>query len=132
MGYICGIPIFLGAQGCISVKSRVENNVFCPAGLEEEFLFVGRLDNLAMSYLSLRALIDTVGGASALDDETAIKAVALFDHEEVGSASAQGVPQSSWSCNQTPSRSALLSVDSPSGYSLDRGEVPSEVGGVPV
>lgn len=66
--------------------------MFCPAGLEEEFVFVGRLDNLAMSYLSLRALIDTTCGATALDDETAIKAVALFDHEEVGSASAQGQP----------------------------------------
>ncbi|CAL8472061.1 g11603 [Coccomyxa elongata] len=59
-------------------------------GLEEEFVFVGRLDNLAMSYLSLRALIDTTCGADAMDDDTAIKAVALFDHEEVGSASAQG------------------------------------------
>ncbi|KAK9905851.1 hypothetical protein WJX75_007577 [Coccomyxa subellipsoidea] len=59
-------------------------------GLEDEFLFVGRLDNLAMSYLSLRALIDSTFGADALNDETAIKAVALFDHEEVGSASAQG------------------------------------------
>ena len=60
-------------------------------GLEDEFLFVGRLDNLAMSYLSLRALIDSTFGADALAEETAIKAVALFDHEEVGSASAQGL-----------------------------------------
>ncbi|EIE23587.1 peptidase M18, aminopeptidase I [Coccomyxa subellipsoidea C-169] len=59
-------------------------------GLEDEFLFVGRLDNLAMSYLSLRALIDSTFGTDALAEETAIKAVALFDHEEVGSASAQG------------------------------------------
>lgn len=51
---------------------------------------MGRLDNLAMSYLSLCALIDSTFGADALNDETAIKAVALFDHEEVGSASAQG------------------------------------------
>ena len=64
----------------------------CPAcaGLEEEFVFVGRLDNLGMSYLSLQALIDSTSHPDALADETAVRAVALFDHEEVGSASAQG------------------------------------------
>lgn len=46
-----------------------------------------------MSYLSLRALIDSTHGFDALADEVAVKAVALFDHEEVGSASAQGVRQ---------------------------------------
>lgn len=51
---------------------------------------MGRLDNLGMSYLSLQALIDSTSRDSALADETAVKAVALFDHEEVGSASAQG------------------------------------------
>ena len=60
------------------------------AGLEEEFVFVGRLDNLGMSYLSLQALIDSTSRPDALADETAVRAVALFDHEEVGSASAQG------------------------------------------
>ncbi len=61
------------------------------AGLEEEFVFVGRLDNLGMSYLSLQALIDSTSRPDALADETAVRAVALFDHEEVGSASAQGI-----------------------------------------
>ena len=60
------------------------------AGLEEEFVFVGRLDNLGMSYLSLQALIDSTSRQDALAEETAVRAVALFDHEEVGSASAQG------------------------------------------
>jgi aspartyl aminopeptidase len=59
------------------------------AGLADEFIFVGRLDNLAMSYLSLAALIDASSDAD-LAEETAVRAVALFDHEEVGSASAQG------------------------------------------
>ena len=64
-------------------------------GAEEEFVFVGRLDNLAMSYCATTALIDAFGkespgGEQRLNEETAVKAVALFDHEEVGSSSAQG------------------------------------------
>lgn len=64
-------------------------------GADEEFVFVGRLDNLAMSYCAATALIDAFGAGTLdsqgrLSRETAVKAVALFDHEEVGSSSAQG------------------------------------------
>ena len=51
---------------------------------------MGRLDNLAMSFCSLTALLDTYPTAEALANEPAVKAVALFDNEEVGSSSAQG------------------------------------------
>jgi len=62
-------------------------------GLEGEFIASGRLDNLAMSFCATQALVDAFGGdagAAALAAEPAVKAVALFDHEEVGSSSAQG------------------------------------------
>ncbi|DBB11140.1 TPA: hypothetical protein ACH3X3_006599 [Trebouxia sp. C0006] len=59
-------------------------------GIEDEFMFTGRLDNLGMSYCSLAALLDCYPTEGHLADESAIKAIALFDHEEVGSASAQG------------------------------------------
>ncbi|HWO20963.1 MAG TPA: M18 family aminopeptidase [Kofleriaceae bacterium] len=52
-------------------------------GQSQEFIFSARLDNLAMCHAALTAL------ASA-DPPDAIAAIALFDHEEVGSASAAG------------------------------------------
>ncbi|KAK3225117.1 hypothetical protein Dsin_004979 [Dipteronia sinensis] len=60
------------------------------AGIKKEFVYSGRLDNLCMSFCSLKALIDTTSSASNLEDETGVRMVALFDHEEVGSDSAQG------------------------------------------
>ncbi|KAK2971379.1 hypothetical protein RJ640_030345 [Escallonia rubra] len=60
------------------------------AGAMKEFVFSGRLDNLCMSFCSLKALIDATSSESSLEDETGVRMVALFDHEEVGSNSAQG------------------------------------------
>ena len=58
--------------------------------MDDEFLNVGRLDNLGMSFCALTALVDTFASPDSLQGEACIKAVALFDHEEVGSSSAQG------------------------------------------
>ncbi|CAM8929597.1 unnamed protein product [Rhodiola kirilowii] len=60
------------------------------AGAMKEFIFSGRLDNLCMTFCSLKALIESTSSASSLEDETGVRMVALFDHEEIGSNSAQG------------------------------------------
>ena len=55
-------------------------------GMHEEFVSGPRLDNLASSLIALDALIDSK--QPHLD--SGVSMVMLFDHEEVGSQSAQG------------------------------------------
>lgn len=62
----------------------------CVGGLNEELLFSSRLDNLEMSFCSTVGLINSVNSSSALDDEESLRLISLFDHEEIGSNTAQG------------------------------------------
>ena len=62
----------------------------CIGGLNEELLFSPRLDNLCMSFCSTMGLINSVSSPKALDDESSIRLIALFDNEEIGSNTAQG------------------------------------------
>ncbi|KAL4882750.1 peptidase M18 [Aspergillus karnatakaensis] len=62
----------------------------CLGGLLEEFIFSPRLDNLNSSYCATAGLIESVADESALNDESTIRLIALFDHEEIGSRTAQG------------------------------------------
>ena len=62
----------------------------CVGGLNEELIFSARLDNLEMSYCSAMALIGSVASSSSLEKESSIRLISLFDHEEIGSNTAQG------------------------------------------
>lgn len=62
----------------------------CVGGLNEELLFSSRLDNLEMSFCSTVGLINSVISSTSLDNEESIRLISLFDHEEIGSNTAQG------------------------------------------
>ncbi len=56
-------------------------------GLNGEFIFSARLDNLMMSFCALEGLLESQ--SSVAKDKT-IRVVGLFDNEEVGSLTAHG------------------------------------------
>ncbi|KAI4158889.1 MAG: hypothetical protein L6R39_000448 [Caloplaca ligustica] len=82
----------------------------CLGGLNDELIFSARLDNLGMSYCAVTSLINSLASPSALDNERCIRLIALFDHEEIGSRTAQGADS-----NLLPAIIRRLSVVGPSG-----------------
>lgn len=62
----------------------------CLGGINEEFIFSPRLDNLMMTYCATESIIKSVEDEDALEDDATIRLIALFDHEEIGSTTAQG------------------------------------------
>ncbi|KAF2476254.1 peptidase M18, aminopeptidase I [Lindgomyces ingoldianus] len=88
-------------------------------GLNNELIFSPRLDNLEMSYCSVEALINSLSSATSLNKDGTIRLIALFDHEEIGSQTAQGAHS-----NLLPSVIRRLSVlpacESNSDKSYDR------------
>jgi aspartyl aminopeptidase len=72
----------------------------CVGGASDELLFSGRLDNLCSSYQSIRSLISASQETTATATSTPplcqnnVQIAMIFDHEEVGSSSAQGAGSS--------------------------------------
>ncbi|KAF2000736.1 peptidase M18, aminopeptidase I [Amniculicola lignicola CBS 123094] len=90
-------------------------------GLNNELIFSPRLDNLGMTYCSVEGLIQSLKSSTALDKASIIRLIVCFDHEEVGSVSAQGAES-----NLLPSVIRRLSVlpasESASDKSYDKVE----------
>lgn len=81
----------------ISVKdiADFELNLFdtqkaCLGGIQSEFLYSARLDNLATVFVAVEALLAHSENSELLSQDEDISLIALFDHEEVGSNSTQG------------------------------------------
>jgi aspartyl aminopeptidase len=62
----------------------------CIGGLNDEFVFGARLDNLGMTYCAVEGLIQSLAAPTTLGTDCTIRLIACFDHEEIGSTSAQG------------------------------------------
>jgi aspartyl aminopeptidase len=62
----------------------------CIGGINNELIFAARLDNLGMTHSAVEGLISSVASPTALDNDSTIRLISCFDHEEIGSASAQG------------------------------------------
>ena len=77
----------------------------CIGGINEELTFSPRLDNLCMSFCSTMGLIHSISSQDSLENELSMRLIALFDHEEIGSNTAQGADS-----NVLPSIIRRLSV----------------------
>lgn len=63
----------------------------CLGGITKEFLYSARLDNLATVFCAMESLIDyTTSKDASFQDSADVAMAVVFDHEEVGSVSAQG------------------------------------------
>lgn len=60
-------------------------------GLNDEFIFSARLDNLTSCFAATESLIES---ADDLANQKGIQLISLFDHEEIGSRSLHGADSS--------------------------------------
>lgn len=93
-------------------------------GIHDEFIFSGKIDNLSMTYCGLNGFLQSLQKAN---DDHIVRVLALFDHEEIGSASLAGAESTSLRCiinqlsgealsSQAIRKSFLLSYDVSHAY----------------
>ncbi|KII95242.1 hypothetical protein PLICRDRAFT_48205 [Plicaturopsis crispa FD-325 SS-3] len=92
-------------------------------GLNNEFIFSPRMDNLVSSFCAVEAIADTVSSQAFPTLEGNVNVIALFNHEEIGSVSSSGAESSlipsllqrlsptSATLGQSVARSFLISAD---------------------
>ncbi|KAL5109673.1 Aspartyl aminopeptidase [Taenia crassiceps] len=94
LGHPAGLLRLLAAELQCTPSDLVELELYLadtqPArigGLHEEFIHAPRLDNQFNAYASIRALVNSL---PSLKDDSFVRVVCLYDHEEIGSGSLQG------------------------------------------
>lgn len=96
----------------------------CIGGINNELIFSARLDNLGMTYCAVEGLIESLSSPTALENESAIRLITCFDHEEIGSTSAHGAAS-----NLLPAvlrRLAVLPAHHDSGSDKSYEKIPRE------
>lgn len=73
--------------------SLVDNQAPTLGGANEEFVFSARLDNLFSSFCAVEGLADSLSAGNEVG-EGAVRVIALWDNEEIGSTSAYGAESS--------------------------------------
>jgi aspartyl aminopeptidase len=54
-------------------------------GANNEFIFSARIDNLMMTFCSMKGFLASLSSSTSLDDERCVRTYVAFDHEEIGS-----------------------------------------------
>jgi aspartyl aminopeptidase len=96
----------------------------CIGGINNELIFSARLDNLGMTYCAVEGIIESLSSPTALEDESSIRLITCFDHEEIGSTSAHGAAS-----NLLPAvlrRLAVLPAHHDSGSDKSYEKIPRE------
>ncbi|KAI5012493.1 hypothetical protein ZWY2020_024759 [Hordeum vulgare] len=79
-----------GSDEIIGMELNVcDTQPSCLGGGKNEFIYSGRLDNLASCYCALKSIMDSSEIPEELSNEKGIRMIALFGNEEVGSNSMQ-------------------------------------------
>lgn len=59
-------------------------------GMDKEFLYSARIDNLATVFCAVEALVEYSGDTESVQTDKDISMVVAFDHEEIGSSTSHG------------------------------------------
>ncbi len=73
----------------VSRRHLYDTQPSCLGGINNEFIFSPRMDNLFSSYCAVEALAET-----PINGDGNVNCIALFNHEEVGSVSSTGAESS--------------------------------------
>lgn len=57
----------------------------CIGGLNDELIYSARLDNQMMTFCAVEGIIESLDDSASLEEDSTIRLIACFDHEEIGS-----------------------------------------------